>query len=394
MTSSDRFRLSLPRHVRSGRGSLVELPLVLNGSRPRIAIIGGSGEASHEVQRVLLSSGHRARRYSRHGEPTLEGLCELAAVVAADEPEMIIGVGGGSAIDCAKAVAALVPNRDRQVSDYFESVDRPASPLRAKPLICVALPTTGGTGAEVTANAVVRVGSAKVSLRDNRLVPDVAIIDSSLGDSVPASARVAAAFDAVVQLIEAYSTPLGNPVSRATAYSGAELGFAALPTIVAGLECVDKRQDMAVAAMLSGIALTSAKLGTIHGFAGVLGGQTNHSHGVLCAVFAPAVLARTIEDLRSNDSGRTALDRYRGLARLSTGNQDAEPEALVGWMNDLVVAAGLKRPKLPAAARPEAIRLVAGASSTKGNPVALAEETLKVILDGVCDVTGEVVDNV
>ena len=387
MTSTDRFRLTLPRQVIAGRGSTAELSLVLNGGRPRIAIVGGSGEASDEVQDILVSAGHRVRRYSRHGEPTLDGLSELVSMVAADEPEMIIGVGGGSAIDSAKAVAGLIPNRDQPISDYFESVDRPASPLQAQPLPCVALPTTGGTGAEVTSNAVVRVGPAKVSLRDARLVPDVAIVDSALGDGVPGPARVAAAFDAVVQLIEAYATPMGNPVSRAAAYGGARLGFASLPAIVAGVGSAEERQDMAVAAMLSGVALASSKLGTIHGFAGVLGGQADHSHGSLCAAFAASVLAHTIDNLRGTGADSSALSRYRDLAHLCSGEKAAEPEALADWMAAHVAAAGISRPEIPPHSHPELIRLVAGASSTKGNPVALGDDTLQHILKDVCTPT-------
>jgi len=342
-------------------------------------VIGGAGAAATNVADILTRAGCSTQRFTRHGEPTLESVEELVGVVAEFLPQVVVGVGGGSAIDSAKAVAALIPNRGRPLSDYFQAgAEAPA--LGHDPLPCIAVPTTAGTGAEATANAVVSIAGRKVSLRDARLVPSAAVVDADLGGGVPFGARVAAAFDAVVQLIEAYATPLGNSFSSGLAYAGAKLAFPVLERIISGSESADDRQVMATGATLSGLALANAKLGTVHGLAGVVGGRTGQAHGSLCGLFAGPVLGTTISILRKAASPDPALARYRDLARLCTGHPFAEAEDLAEWIGGHAMAADLPRPDIPIAVRREIATGATGASSTAGNPVAIPVQELVGIL--------------
>lgn len=377
-----RFSLALPRSLQIGRGSIARLPSLVGGPGQRVAVVGGSGSVTADVTRILTLAGYTTMNFTRHGEPTLESLERLIGEIAEFGPETVIGVGGGSAIDSAKAVAALIPNSERPPSEYLRPGDG-APPLGRDPLRCIAVPTTAGTGAEATANAVVVVDGVKVSLRDARIVPAAAVVDGDLGDGVPIGARVAAAFDAVVQLVEAYATPLGNPFSTGLAYAGAELAFPVLPRIVSGSESADDRQAMATAATLSGLALANSKLGTVHGFAGVIGGRTQQPHGMLCGVFAQSVMETTISILRESAPSDPALVRYRDLARLCTGRRSAEAEDLAEWFGRQATAAGFPQPRIPIALHAELARATSGASSTAGNPIEIPIRELVGILESV-----------
>ncbi len=364
--------------MRFGRGSITELPIALNGGGRRVAVIGGSGDAAATVAAILRHAGFCVASFERHGEPKLDGLDDLVGEVSIHKPDVVIGVGGGSAIDSAKAVAGLIPNRHEKAEVFFERPGIPPAQLEHKPLPVVAVPTTAGTGSEATANAVVVVEGAKVSLRDARLIPRCAVVDADLGNDVPDHARIAAGFDAVVQLIEAYATPLGNPVTRSVAYGGAALAMEVLPHLIDGTATEDQRQDMATAATMGGVALANSKLGTVHGFAGIVGGRTGLAHGAICGSFAGPVLNRTIERLEEAGEGRA--DRYADLARLATTNDSASAKALPVWIEDLAAKAHLGRVHLPGDEHEQIANLVAGASSTKGNPVELSHADLLLIM--------------
>lgn len=376
------YGLALPRSLQIGRGSVATLPSLVGRPGQRVAVVGGSGSVAADVNRMLTHAGHSTMSFTRHGEPTLESLEGLLGEIEEFGPETVVGVGGGSAIDSAKAVAALIPNSDLPPMEYFPSGGG-AAPLGHDPLRCIAIPTTAGTGAEVTTNAVVVVAGAKVSLRDARIVPAAAVVDADLGEGVPAGARVAAAFDAVVQLIEAYATPLGNPFSTSLAYAGAELALPVLPAIVSGSESADDRQAMATAATLSGLAFANSKLGTVHGFAGIVGGRTQQPHGALCGVFAGPVVGATISILRESAPSDPALMRYRDLARLCTGRRSAVAEDFAEWLGRLANEAGLPGPAIPPAERHEVARATFEAPSTAGNPIEIPVPDLVGILGTV-----------
>jgi alcohol dehydrogenase class IV len=320
------------------------------------------------------------------GEPDVERVEAAVAALAAARPDVVVGVGGGSVLDMAKALAGLIPNRHHRVTDYLEIVGS-GRPLERDPLPVVAVPTTAGTGSEMTKNAVIGVPRAgrKVSLRDDRLVPRAAVVDPELGAGVPMAAAKACALDAIVQLVEAYATPQATPLSDLYARAGAEIGLPAAADLVAGAVTAATRSALALAASWSGAALANAKLGTIHGMAGVVGGVTGMAHGALCGLFAAPVLMETVAELRANAPQSPALDRYAALARLADpAAQRAEDLAV--WIGGLVDEAALDASPIAAISPgewPAMLEAVAAASSTAGNPARLGVEALHRVLEGV-----------
>ena len=385
----DRFSLSLPREIRFGRGASAELADLLPAGR-RVLVVT-SRSTSPVADRLLPDRGVEVARVLVTGEPVLEEVSAEVQRVRAASPELVLAVGGGSVIDTGKALAAFLPNRSHAPRDHLEVVGA-GHPLTVDPLPVFAVPTTSGTGAEATHNAVLGVPDAarKVSLRDRRLTPQLALVDPELGRDLPHAVAVAAGMDAVVQLVEAAVTPLATAPTRAAAMEGASVALPALDRLVRGEAADADRDALAYGALMSGIALANSKLGTVHGFAGVLGGRRDLAHGALCGWFAAPVLAATIETLRAEPTSAwsqgdpvppaaRALAGYTELAAHATGG--SSPDALPAWFDALVVAAELPPLDLDGIATDEVVEAVQQASSTRGNPVALPPEVLRGILD-------------
>lgn len=339
-----------------------------------------------DVDLEILGDTRNAELVTWSGEPNIEAIDQTAQGCRVGAPNVVVAVGGGSVLDAAKALAAAIPNDSHPLQDHLEIVGSGRA-LQHTPLPVIAAPTTAGTGSEMTKNAVLDIPSArlKVSLRDHRLVPEVVIIDPDLAESNPRSVATACALDAAVQLIESFATPLANPLSDIWALSGAERGLAATSRVVAGDNSGQTRLEMAVAAMCSGAALATSKLGTIHGFAGVVGGLTGMAHGQLCGLFAAPVLRRTIERLQADEPEHPSLDRYRRLAVLA-GRPEEGAMGLVRWFSDLIEQASFDRSPLAELTTNEHAAIVAAtrsASSTTGNPQELSPMDLTEILDEV-----------
>ncbi len=393
MSSLDAFHLSLPREVRFGRGSSHGLGDLLPAGR-RLLVVA-SRSTSAVVDRLLPDRDAEVARVLVTGEPVLDAVSAEVERVRPAAPELVLAVGGGSVIDTGKALAAFLPNRDHAPRDHLEVVGA-GRPLVIDPLPVFACPTTSGTGAEATHNAVLGVPDAgrKVSLRDRRLTPHLALVDPELGRDLPHAVAVAAGMDAVVQLVEAAVTPLSTAPTRAAAMEGAQVALPALDRLVHGNAGDADRDALAYGALMSGIALANAKLGTVHGFAGVLGGQRDLAHGALCGWFAGPVLSATIDALRAEPSTvwqkgdpvpaeTTALARYTELAFRATGEHG--PDALPAWFDRLVAAAELPPLDLDGLLLDEVVTAVQQASSTAGNPVPLPAEVLRGILERVGD---------
>ena len=380
------WRLTWPAEIVFGRGTSAQLADLLPPGRRVLVVVSGStahlaapllGDERVEVARVLVT-----------GEPVLERVAEEVARVRPAAAELIVAVGGGSVIDTAKALAAFLPNDDHPPRDHLEVVGA-GYPLTRDPLPVVALPTTAGTGAEATHNAVLAVPDAarKVSLRDRRLTPRLVVVDPDLGRDVPHAVAVAAGLDAAVQLVEAAVTPLATPPARMAAMEGAAVALPALDALIAGTAGERERDALAYGALLSGIALANGKLGTIHGFAGVLGGYRDLAHGALCGWFAAPVLTATIAALRTqgDPAASTALTRYAELAtHITAGGRTSDgsraPEDLAAWFDRLVADAELPALDLNGLPVDEVIAAVGQASSTRGNPVDLDDAQLHRVL--------------
>lgn len=381
MDPTSRWRASLPGELLVGPGCRHELPGLLPEERLLVVVSRSTADVADEL---VPDHAREVGRVVVRGEPVLDEVAAQVARVRPLDAQVVLAVGGGSVLDTAKALAAFVPNDRYEPRDHLEVVGA-GHRLEVAPLPVVAVPTTAGTGAEATHNAVLAVPAAarKVSLRDRRLTPRVAVVDPELGRGVPHEVAVAAGLDAAVQLVEAAASPLATPVAAMAAREGAREALPALARLVDGVATDADRGALAYGALLSGVALANGKLGTVHGFAGVLGGHRALAHGALCGWFAAPVLRATIEALQpaiaSGDTrAEAALARYAELAYLATGVRDAA--VLPGWFEGLVARAQL--PALDLAGLPvdEVVVAVEQASSTRGNPAALPPAVLRGVL--------------
>lgn len=282
------FAILQPARIRFGRGeALAAVPGIARFGRHAFLVHGRTADRAAALIAALETAGCAVMPHPCAGEPTLAMLD--AAVAAARGADLVIGVGGGSALDLAKAVAALVPAPGGAM-DHLEVVGK-GSPLGADPLPFVAIPTTAGTGAEVTKNAVIDVPEhrRKVSLRDDRMIARLAVVDPSLTDRCPKAVTLASGLDALVQVIEPYLSTRANPYTDALARAAIPAGLAALRQLMAH-EDPDARDRMAWVSLCGGLALANSGLGAVHGLAGPIGGITGAAHGAICGALLPHVL--------------------------------------------------------------------------------------------------------
>ncbi len=374
-----------------GRGELARVGELARpfGTRALLVRDGDHLERSGTLPRLAASldaAGIAFAEVRVRGEPDVEAVEAAVALARAARPELVIGLGGGSALDTAKAVAGLVP-QPGTLLDHLEVVGR-GLPLVADPLPVVAIPTTAGTGAEVTKNAVIAVPERrfKASIRSPRLVPRLALVDPALTDSVPPNVTAATGLDALTQLIEPYVSCRAQPLTDGLALTGLRLAAGALERAFRDGADTAARDDLALAALLGGIALANAGLGAVHGFAAPLGASFPVPHGVACAALLPHVMVANVAALRAGSGGEDALRRYAEIGVLLAGRQPSPAEdvdAGIAWVTTLAKA--LRIPRLGAygvtpEAVPDLVARARQASSMRGNPVVLGDDALAASL--------------
>ncbi len=362
------------------------------------ARVGVATHAARMGRRCLLVTGARPDRSAWLFEDLRNVMEDVSGVALDGEPEtgfisaqagaarragcdMVVAIGGGSVIDAGKALAALAANAG-DVFEYLEVVGQ-GLPLEHEPLPMIAVSTTAGTGAEVTANAVLLSPShgVKASLRAPGLIPSLAIVDPELTVSLPPRQTAASGMDALTQLMECFVSHAASPLTDPLCRDGMSRAARSLLRAVAHGADLEARSDMALAALFSGMALANAKLGAVHGFAAPLGGMLGAAHGEICAALLPHVMEANIEVLRAADSAHPLLDRYAEVGMLLAGERDATAAArfVRSLCADLGVR-GLRALGLDEKRVDEAARKAALASSMKGNPVVLEHDRLVAIL--------------
>ncbi|MBE1273812.1 iron-containing alcohol dehydrogenase [Enterovibrio baiacu] len=380
------FQFMTATRIIFGEGALSNSLSMLNQFGYSALVVTGKDEQrAAPLLGYLKQQGIRYQQLSVHGEPLIAMVEEMAATGRVFKPDMVIAVGGGSVMDVGKALSALIPNQG-SVYDYVEVVGR-ALPLTAKPLPCIAVPTTAGTGSEVTRNAVLISAqeNVKAALRSTDLIPDMAIIDPTLTYGTDKELSARCGMDAFTHLMEAYVCGDPNPLTDMVCEEGLRR---LAPAIIHACEEDDPkaRADMAFASMLGGMAQSNAKLGAAHGLAAALGGMLDAPHGAITAQLAPYVMAENI--LAAREAGRiTLLNRYRQLAVILTGRQNAEPSDGIVW-----VQRTLKRLGLPLLTElglcdtlfEDVASTAMRSSSIKGNPLPLSKDRLMHILERVC----------
>jgi alcohol dehydrogenase class IV len=375
------FEFATAGRIVAGAGRAAELPGVLAGLGSRVLVCTGANPARHAS--LLAGLGMPAAVFGVAGEPTAE--LARAGITAAREhgADVIAAIGGGSVIDLGKAVAMLLANGGDPL-DYIEVVGAGRKITRhAAP--CVAVPTTAGTGAEVTANAVLAVPGhhLKASLRSPMMIPRVALIDPELTASCPPPVTAASGLDALTQCLEPFVSVRATPLTDGLAREGLRRAAAGLRAAHADGADLAARTDMAMCALLGGMALANAKLGAVHGLAGVIGGTADVPHGMACAALLAPVIGANVRALRSAAPGSPALDKYAEAAQLLTGRPGASVEDGLAWIGETVTLLGVPGLAAFGLGPGQAADVAATAmtsSSMQGNPVPLSQDELTAVV--------------
>ncbi len=378
------FEFATAGRILFGAGSVQQLGSVAAAYGTRALLVtGGNPQRAQPIVALLEAARLTVTVYSVPHEPTVPLAREAVALARQVNAQLVIGFGGGAALDAGKAIAALATNQGDPL-DYLEVIGR-GQALSEPPLPYVAVPTTAGTGAEVTRNAVLASleHRVKVSLRSPLMLPRVALIDPALALSVPPNVTASTGMDALTQVIEPFVTPAANPLTDAFARDGIVRAARSLRRAHTHGDDLSARVDMALAALMGGLALANARLGAVHGFAAAIGGMFDVPHGAICAALLAPVMRMNVHALRARDPQHPALARYAEVARLVTGRADASPEDGTAWIAAL--ASDLAIPPLSAYGITsdhfdEIAHKAAQASSMKGNPVVLTHEELVTIL--------------
>jgi alcohol dehydrogenase class IV len=375
------FEFSTAARILFGEGKVREVPAAAAAmGRRALVVTGASPELASPLVAGLEAAGVACLPFPVAGEPTIEMVRLGAQHARAERCDLVIGIGGGSAMDAGKALAAMLANPGDPL-DYLEVVGR-GQPLKHASAPFIAIPTTSGTGSEVTRNAVLASPQhrVKASLRGSSMLPRLAVVDPELTLSLPRGVTASTGLDALTQLIEPYVGLRANPMTDLFCAEGIRRAARALPLVWEDGGDRPARADMAWASLLGGLALANAGLGAVHGFAAPIGGMFPAPHGAACAALLPHAIAVNIQALRARAPASPALGRYNEVARLLTGRSQATAEDGVRWIAE--ICRKLEIPPLRAygvteADIPDLVAKAAQASSMKGNPIVLTPEELR-----------------
>jgi alcohol dehydrogenase class IV len=380
-----RFEFATATRIIVGPGTLREVgPLAREFGLRALVVTGSEVRRAGPLLAVLREHGLAANIFSVRGEPGLEAITQGVALAKGENCGLIIALGGGSVLDAGKAIAAMLTNSG-ELLDYLEVIGRgkaltqPSAPF-------IAIPTTAGTGSEVTRNAVLASAEhrVKVSLRSPLMLARAAVVDPELTYDLPPAVTASTGLDALTQLIEPYVSSRANPMTDGVCVEGMRRAARSLRVAFEEGSNAAARTDMAVASLFGGLALANAGLGAAHGFAGPIGGEFPAPHGAVCAALLPHVMEANLRALRQRLPGADSLRRYDEVARLVTSSATATAEAGVEWVRKLV--ADLRIPSLSHyGLKPEhtagLVQKASQASSMKANPITLTPEELAGILE-------------
>lgn len=379
-----RFEFATATRIVFGNGVIREVGNLVAelGARPLI-VTGRSVERCKKLAEALSDKISSPAYFQVIGEPTLQIVEQGVALGRERACDVVIAYGGGSVIDAGKAIAAMLAN-EGELLDYVEVIGRGRS-LKNLSMPFIAIPTTAGTGAEVTRNAVLASPEhrVKVSLRSPLMLPRIALVDPELTYDLPPEITASTGLDALTQVIEPYVSCRANPLTDA-------LCREAIPRVALSLRqaYVDGRDaaaryDMAYASLSGGLALANAGLGAVHGFAAPIGGMFKAPHGAVCAALLPAVMAANIVTLEAREPQSDALRRYDDIARWLTGNASATRHDGVAWVRELcrdLAVKSLRHFGIPADDLYDIGAYASHASSMKGNPIVLTRDELEATL--------------
>ena len=373
------FEFATAGRIVFGEGAAAALPELTRtfGSRPLVVRGSSAGRAT------ALVSALSAETFAVPGEPTVEIIREGARLAQRAGCDIVISIGGGSAIDAGKAISAIATNGGEPL-DFLEGVGKGRT-IAISPIPFIAVPTTAGTGSEVTRNAVLASAEhgVKASMRSPLMLPRIALVDPELTYGLPQAVTASTGLDALTQLIEPYVSSRANPLVDPYCLDGIRRIAGALRRAYHDGTDLDARHDMSLASLFGGLALANAGLGVVHGFAAPLGGQWTAPHGALCAAILPHGMAANIAALRQRAPGHPALERYTAVARLLTGRKEAMAEDGIEWVRTLCQELNvppLRTWGIAEADLPGVVEKAARASSMKANPLPLTAEELMTVI--------------
>jgi alcohol dehydrogenase class IV len=379
-----RFDLAVPADVRFGAGRVSEVPAALAalGASRVLVVTGRTTSRADAIRSMLTKAGIASIAYGVEAEPSIERVRDAVAAAAEAGCNAVLGFGGGSALDVAKAVAVLATSGTDPI-DHLEVIGA-GRPIERAGLPCVAVPTTAGTGSEVTRNSVLSGDGVKASLRSPLMLPKVAVVDPDLLTGVPRETIAASGMDALSQLIEPLLSRRANPLTDALARDGIRRSARSLRRAYEeGMQDPSVREDLASASLFSGICLANSGLGVVHGIAAAAGARLSAPHGAVCAAVLAAATEINLRALRDRAPDHAALSRLGELATLLTGRSDASPEQAITWLEGLTTALsipGLASYGLDPDGIDAVVTVAQKASSMRGNPIELSDDEVGEIL--------------
>ena len=403
-----------PQQIVFGWGKRSELPRLTQALGRRVFLVSGSRTLQRlgiidSLDDALQRAGLSVIRLTAPGhEPEVADVDRMTVEVLAHQPgsgDMIVGLGGGSALDLAKAVAAMAtnaafgvgesglgnknqPNSERRfpnthsVLDFLEGVGRGLK-IERPPLPMIAVPTTAGTGTEATKNAVISSYDPpfKKSLRSDLMIPRCVVVDPELTVSLPPLITAYTGMDAITQLIESYISKRAAPIPRALCEHGLELALLAVRQAVQDGGDQPAREAMAHAALLSGLSLANSGLGLAHGVAAALGVHCRVPHGLACAVMLPAAL-RFNRLVCEADLARLARRTLPGSWSADAAAADALIDEIESLCGDVAIPnrlrdLGVSREQIPA------LVTSSHGNSLSGNPRDISNSELYELLEAM-----------
>ena len=379
-----RFEFATAARILFGAGTLRQVgPIAAEMGSRALVVTGRTTDRAAPLLEVLAEQGIDAVSFPVAREPTIEVASQGTQRGREAGCDLVIGFGGGSVLDSGKAVAALLTNGGDPL-DYLEvigggqALSEPSAPF-------IAIPTTAGTGSEVTRNSVLASPEhrVKVSLRSPLMLPRLALVDPELTHSMPPQVTSGTGLDALTQVMEPYVSQRANPLTDAICREGMRRAARSLRRAYEEGDDPAAREDMALASLFGGLALANAGLGAVHGFAGPMGGMFSAPHGALCGRLLPHVMAVNVRALQERAAESEALRRYVEIARILTGNRSSTADDGVGWVQDLCDA--LQVPSLGSYGITSddfqaLVDKATAASSMRGNPIELTPDEMEETL--------------
>ncbi len=393
------FEFSTAGRIIFGAGMLREAGnIAASMGRRALLVTGSDQERARPLLALLHEHGLETLTYAVAHEPDLATIETGTALAREEQCDCVIGFGGGAALDVAKAIAILITNPG-ELLDYLEIIGR-GSALTKAPVALLAIPTTAGTGSEVTRNSVIISPErrVKVSLRSPLMLPAIALVDPELTYDLPPTITAATGVDALTQVIEPFVCTRANAMTDSLCREGMARAARSLRRVFenararreSAMSCatappdIDAREDMAIASLFGGLALANAGLGAVHGIAGPLGGMITAPHGAVCAALLPHVVATNMRALCERRPQSPALPRYDEVGRLLTGSACANAGDAIAWLRQLVTDLGI--PGLGAfGLKPghidELLDRAMAASSMRANPIELTRDELRSVVE-------------